>query len=144
MKVHRILVIAAVFAGGGVSAPAFADCSPACVSPDVCRYDSTRSPQFFCASPNSRFKGGPGGVATTPRSVAGGTAPTGASPQTARTVGPKASTQSYSFGATQPGSQARANVIQKGAAPNEPAKIESPRDVASGQATGKRQHKPLQ
>lgn len=141
MKVHRILVIAALFASGGVSLPSFADCSPACVSPDVCRYDSTRSPQFFCASPNSRFKGGAGGIATTPRSVAGASTATGPSTQTARTVGPKQNPQSYSFGATQPGSQARADATQKG---GDSKAIKSPRDVATGQATGKRPNGPGQ
>lgn len=150
MKLSPVLALTGL-ALATFSSPTFADCSPACVSPDVCRYNNGT---FYCASPHSRFKGSPGGaVVTNPRSTATGVGSTAAAPQNARTTGPK-TTQSYSFGATQTGSFARADAAPKKGAtstatsPGDTAtherKITSPRDPASGQATGRRQHKPVQ
>lgn len=148
MKLSPVLALTGL-ALATLSSPSFADCSPACVSPDVCRYNNGT---FYCASPHSRFKGGPGGaVATNPRSTATGVGSAAAAPQTARTTGPK-STQSYSFGATQTGSFARQDVAPKqgvkgiqgngGDTATHERKVKSPRDVATGQATGRRQHQP--
>jgi len=148
MKLSPVLALTGL-ALATFSSPTFADCNPACVSPDVCRYNNGT---FYCASPHSRFKGGPGGaVATNPRSTATGAGSATATPQNARTAGPK-TTQSYSFGATQTGSFARADAAPKkgatavnsGDTATHERKITSPRDPASGQATGKRQHKPVQ
>lgn len=149
MKVHRILVIAALVIAGSPTIAA-ADCSPACVSPDVCRYNNG---SFYCASPHSRFKGGPGAGATaTPRGTATAVGGPTSTASTARTSGPRQS-QSYSFGATQTGNlksdaAPKQGVKRAASNPGDTAtherRVQSPRDVASGQATGKRQHKPVQ
>lgn len=119
-----------------VSSPSFAGCSPACTGGDICRYEAAGN-YFYCAAPKSVRSPGTRGP-TAPGGAAGSASmkATPASGATARTggPGPKAG-QSYSFGATQTGSFAKA-----GGAPRQ--SIQSPRDVASGQATGKRQHKP--
>ena len=50
MKLIRSLIASSLLAGitPGV---AFADCNPACRGQKVCRYDSTRNPQFYCHKP---------------------------------------------------------------------------------------------
>ena len=50
MKIHRLLVFAPLMFGLAPSA-SFADCNPACRGQKVCRYDSTRNPQFYCHKP---------------------------------------------------------------------------------------------
>ena len=52
MKFHRLLMLAPLMFGLAPSA-SFADCNPACRGQKVCRYDSTRNPQFYCQRPPS-------------------------------------------------------------------------------------------
>jgi hypothetical protein len=118
MKIYLTALLAGLLVGAapGVS---FAGCATVCVLPDVCRITSQGPPtQYGCGLPSDRVMGGPRGPAG-PRvnqGASSGVAQKGAnSATTARTTGPKEQKQ---------------------------ASIQSPRDVASGQATGKHQNKP--
>jgi len=138
MKLKTLLFASASMVGATlVPATSFADCSPACSGGDVCRYDSTRSPQFYCAAPKTKSVAGPRApVGAGSAGAVQKAAPT--SGATARTAGPgpKPASQ-YSFGANQTAQTVNA---KSNGAPKR--SIQSPRDVASGQATGRRQHKP--
>lgn len=135
MKFSPVVALAGL-ALATVSSPSYAGCSPAGASGEVCRYEAAGN-YFYCAASKSvRSPGARGPVAAGGATSAGAIKSAPASGANARTSGPgPKSTQSYSFGATQTGSFAKS-----GAAPKQG--IQSPRDVASGQATGRRQHKP--
>jgi len=135
LKLSRFLVLSGLILGAAPTV-SFADCSPACSGGDICRYDSTRSPQFYCAAPKSKSVAGPRAPvgAGSAGAVQKGAPMSGANARTSG-PGPKPASQ-YSWGATNSGSM----VKQGNTAPKR--SIQSPRDVASGQATGRRQHKP--
>jgi hypothetical protein len=97
---------------------AFADCNPACPSGQTCRYEAAGG-KFYCA-PNKTARG--------PAAVSGpGAAPVAGSP---KAVAPSANKV-----AGKKQSQAKLGNF-------EIQDVKSPRDPASGLATGRRQHKP--
>lgn len=51
MKIYRAVILAGLLVGFAPSV--FADCNPPCRGQKVCRYDSTRTPQFYCQRPVS-------------------------------------------------------------------------------------------
>ena len=116
MNLKKLLFVAGV---ATLFAPvsAFADCSPACASGEVCRYEAAGG-KFYCAP--SKTARGPAAVSG-PRAT-----PATGSPRVAassRSAAPKKSS----------GNKLGNFEIQD---------VKSPRDSASGQATGRRTHKP--
>jgi len=92
MKLASCLTACVALASLAALAPstAFADCSPACTGGKICRYDSTRSPQFYCAAPKATYGKNP----TAPRATQGSGGALKGSPSTgggsmARSAAPK-------------------------------------------------------
>ena len=46
-----VIMIAASFAVLTLGLPALADCNPACVEPQICRYEASGGGYFYCADP---------------------------------------------------------------------------------------------
>jgi hypothetical protein len=116
MKLKYMMILAGLLVGAA-PAMSFAACSPACGAGEVCRITSQGPPTVYqCKKETATYGRSPTG----PRAVQGAGGTGGAS--MARSAGPN-------------NKNAKANVAPK-------RSIQSPRDVASGQATGRRQHKP--
>lgn len=121
MKLNRMLILAALLLGAA-PAVSHAGCSPACASGVSCRITSQGPPTVYACASAVRAGRGPAATLATQSGVAQkGSAPSGAAVQT---TGPK--------------NVARPKAIEK----IEHAAVKSPRDSASGQATGRRQYTP--
>ena len=146
MKKSLSLIVAGLLVSA-VSNVSFAGCATACTSPDVCRITSQGPPTVYgCGSPNARVIGGarsPGGAGAV-KSPSGGAASSGyVNAVEFPTV------KSSPGGAASSGTGASAPSAARTAAPKRNLKtdqvdsVKAPRDVATGQATGKRQHQPI-
>lgn len=121
MKLHRLLILSGLLLTVAPAA-SFAACSPACAEGVACRITSQGPPTVYQCASGIRA----GRAPTGPLATKSGVAQTGSAPNgpAALTTGPKNTPNTNSI------------TYQK------IESVKSPRDVASGQATGKREPKP--